>query len=202
MQFVIDGSFTVDAGPFAGAAGLEAWPNPSRGETSLRHSLGRSSAIGLQVYDLAGCCIRNVFAGPAIPGRHQARWDGRDHTGQRVASGVYLVELSSSDGRQQCRVCDPRAVSRRDPAAGIRARPPVVAPRARDRCRRRGAGLLVELLDEPPAAFLGRDDLQLGRWQAQKPCFHSRRVPDPELVPRDQRPHDRCDGCDFVAGQV
>ena len=47
--------------------------------TALNHSLGE----GLPVEDLEYL----------TPGRHEVYWDGRDVSGNQVASGVYFVQL-------------------------------------------------------------------------------------------------------------
>ena len=47
---------------------------------------------------MSGRRVANVPLGPVGPGRHSARWDGRDTLGIGVASGVYFVRLRGDRG--------------------------------------------------------------------------------------------------------
>ena len=47
--------------------------------TALNHSVGEGVPVENLEYSL--------------PGRHEAFWDGRDHRGAQVASGVYFIQL-------------------------------------------------------------------------------------------------------------
>lgn len=47
--------------------------------TALNHSVGE------------GVPVENLEY--ALPGRHEAFWDGKDHRGAQVASGVYFIQL-------------------------------------------------------------------------------------------------------------
>jgi len=46
-----------------------------------------------------------VLANGDLPaGRHAFRWDGTDDDGQRLASGIYLTRLVTSEGSQTSRM--------------------------------------------------------------------------------------------------
>ena len=48
----------------------------------------------LEIFDSAGRLVRTLLDHQARPaGRTDVVWDGRNHTGARVASGVYLCRL-------------------------------------------------------------------------------------------------------------
>ncbi len=74
------------------------YPSPSRGETSISYSVPSKSGgvVALRVYDAAGRLVRTLVEGRSGPGRHQARWDGRDAQGNAVASGIYFLRLSAN----------------------------------------------------------------------------------------------------------
>lgn len=59
--------------------------------------------VVVEVRDLAGELVREVYRGLAAAGRHRQRWDGLDGRGQRVAPGVYIcrVEVGTEKGRRQ-----------------------------------------------------------------------------------------------------
>ena len=55
-----------------------------------------SRDVILRVYNLLGQPVRTLALGSQPPGRHLARWDGRDETGATVSSGIYFVRLEAS----------------------------------------------------------------------------------------------------------
>jgi hypothetical protein len=93
---------TVDdnGGALAGRLVLEqSAPNPFNPLTTLAYTVPAGVArVELSVYSIAGRLVKTLVAGEAEPGRHEVIWDGRDATGERVSSGVYLVKLT--DGQR------------------------------------------------------------------------------------------------------
>ncbi len=77
-------------------------PNPFNPVTMLSFELDRPRYVELEIYDLAGRLVVQLLAGQQDAGRHQIPWQGQNMTGQRVASGSYLVRLTA-DGFMQSR---------------------------------------------------------------------------------------------------
>jgi hypothetical protein len=86
----------------AGAAGRLALyqnaPNPFASTTSVRFSVPQAGHVGVGVYDVAGRKVCDLVSQRLEAGPHTVEWDGRDASGSRVASGVYLVRLSTVGG--------------------------------------------------------------------------------------------------------
>ncbi|MBK7672624.1 MAG: VCBS repeat-containing protein [bacterium] len=76
-------------------ASLEAWPNPFN--PSVEFAVGMSGAASLRVdiHDVAGRRVRQLFEGPAAAGVFSLRWDGTDDQGARLPGGLYLVRAAS-----------------------------------------------------------------------------------------------------------
>jgi hypothetical protein len=79
---------------------LTVWPVPFHGgELNVSFptgGVGGSTAFTeVLVYDIAGRHIRTIIQGTFPVGAQQATWDGRDETGQLVASGIYIVRVTS-----------------------------------------------------------------------------------------------------------
>jgi hypothetical protein len=98
-QFVI-GSGTVtgigDDAPDvpAQAALYQNTPNPFNPVTTIRYDVPAGGAIvDLAVYDVAGRLVKQLAAGFQQPGAKTAVWDGRNDSGQQVATGVYFYRL-------------------------------------------------------------------------------------------------------------
>ena len=82
---------------------LRAFPNPARGPVVFTFAAGAQRAR-LQIFDVMGRHVRDVFAGLAPAGEHAVLWDGTDAHGVRVANGIYLARLAWQGGQLSARV--------------------------------------------------------------------------------------------------
>lgn len=69
------------------------YPNPFNPETAISYQLSAISNIELAVYNLLGQKIKTLVSETQQSGAHRVIWDGRDESGERVSSGVYLYRL-------------------------------------------------------------------------------------------------------------
>ena len=74
------------------------YPNPFNPETWIPFSLSTDSEVTVEVYRLDGTLVRTIGLGLMEAGEYTSRddavhWDGRNDTGERVASGVYFYRL-------------------------------------------------------------------------------------------------------------
>ena len=72
-------------------------PNPFNPQTSIRYYLADESNVRLELFDAAGRLVRTLVAERQSPGEYAAAWNGQDHQGRAVASGVYLYRLRVGD---------------------------------------------------------------------------------------------------------
>ena len=54
----------------------------------------------LNIYDARGHLVRKLISGRYEAGPFSAMWDGADHSGRQVASGVYQVRLVVRQGSE------------------------------------------------------------------------------------------------------
>lgn len=78
---------------------LSAAPNPFNPQTVIAWEVAQAGAGELTVHDVRGRLVRRLVAGELAVGRHEARWDGLDETGQRVPSGIYVARLRAAGGK-------------------------------------------------------------------------------------------------------
>ena len=79
---------------------LANYPNPFNPNTYIPYQLHAPAHVRLTIYDIRGALIWGIDLGYQQAGQYltsasAAHWDGRDHRGQRVASGVYLYQLQA-----------------------------------------------------------------------------------------------------------
>ena len=70
-------------------------PNPFNSSTVIRFVLPASDRVELAVYNLAGQRVATLVKGAREAGVYAVRWDGRDTSGQALASGVSTREIKN-----------------------------------------------------------------------------------------------------------
>jgi len=98
----INGSITVLP---AMTALLQNYPNPFNPETWVPYLLAEPAEVVINIYDVHGQLVRTVNtngvqpAGSYTTKGQAAYWDGRDESGERVASGLYFYTLTAGNFR-------------------------------------------------------------------------------------------------------
>ena len=80
------------------------YPNPFNPVTTIRYELPRGTGVTLVVFDLLGREVARLVDGMQPTGHHQAVWNGQDHTGQAVPSGIYIARLVTQDYTKSIKV--------------------------------------------------------------------------------------------------
>lgn len=81
------------------ATTLRAYPNPFNPTTTLSFVVPPGAPrVRVDIYDLRGARVRTLIAGAMPPGPGSVVWNGRDHGGNPVASGVYLARFECRGG--------------------------------------------------------------------------------------------------------
>ncbi len=76
------------------------YPNPFNPSTTISYSLPVSAQTLIVVYDLQGRTIRELINQPESAGQKSVQWDGKNATGNAVASGLYLYRIQSGSFTQ------------------------------------------------------------------------------------------------------
>ncbi len=81
---------------------LPNYPNPFNPETWMPYRLAKDAFVTLSIYDARGRVVRLLEIGRQIAAFYETRskaiyWDGRNESGEPVASGVYFYHLSAGD---------------------------------------------------------------------------------------------------------
>ncbi len=81
---------------------MQNFPNPFNPETWIPYYLADTATVTLRIYNVKGELIRSIDVGRQAAGAYTSKqsavyWDGKDDTGQAVASGVYFYQLLADD---------------------------------------------------------------------------------------------------------
>ena len=83
---------------------LANYPNPFNPETWIPYHLANASDVQISIYDISGALVRQLDLGHQRAGHYTSRsrsayWDGRNGSGEFVASGVYFYTLTADTFR-------------------------------------------------------------------------------------------------------
>ncbi|MCF7921227.1 MAG: T9SS type A sorting domain-containing protein, partial [Candidatus Marinimicrobia bacterium] len=73
------------------------YPNPFNPTTSINYVLPQASDVQLIIYNALGQEVRTLKAGHSNAGSYSVNWDGLDHSGNMVSSGLYIYTLTTGD---------------------------------------------------------------------------------------------------------
>ncbi len=108
----VDG-LALPVGELAGPAGpapafglaVAVFPNPSSSAAavfSFRALPG--DAVAVNIFDVRGRLVRELYRGDGTGAWGQVAWDGRDMAGRQVSAGVYFLGAHSSEGTRTTRL--------------------------------------------------------------------------------------------------
>lgn len=76
------------------------FPNPFNASTTISFNLARDTKVELSIYDLLGRKVTTLISDNMTAGLQTIAWNGKDATGNPVATGLYLYVLKTDEGSQ------------------------------------------------------------------------------------------------------
>jgi len=76
------------------------YPNPFNPDTNINFYIGSETITALEIYNLKGQKINTILNRKLSIGEYNIPWEGLDHDGNSVPSGLYLYKLRSGDFQQ------------------------------------------------------------------------------------------------------
>ena len=73
---------------------ISAYPNPFNPNCTINFQASQRSEVTIQVYNLAGQLVLNRSQKIELIGLNKWVWNGTSDTGNRVGSGIYLLQIS------------------------------------------------------------------------------------------------------------
>jgi len=68
-------------------------PNPFNATTHIGYQILKTGPVSLRIYDISGGLVAILIDDFKQAGYHRITWDGLNHSGVRIGSGVYFVHL-------------------------------------------------------------------------------------------------------------
>ncbi len=72
------------------------YPNPFNSTTSIKYRIAKSGRVSITIHDITGREIVSLMDDHITAGQHEINWDGCNYKGFAVASGFYIVKVSSN----------------------------------------------------------------------------------------------------------
>jgi serine protease AprX len=73
------------------------FPSPSNPSARIAYGVPEAASVSLKVYDLLGREVRTLVSRDLAAGSYLAEWDGTNSNGARVASGMYLYRMETTN---------------------------------------------------------------------------------------------------------
>ncbi|MFH1195095.1 MAG: FlgD immunoglobulin-like domain containing protein [bacterium] len=74
------------------------YPNPFNPSTTISFSLNENASVKLEVLDVLGNFIDELYSGDKAAGTYSFNWNGTDNSGRKVSSGNYIYRLTKTSG--------------------------------------------------------------------------------------------------------
>ncbi|MCL2063316.1 MAG: S8 family serine peptidase [Candidatus Cloacimonetes bacterium] len=71
------------------------YPNPFNPETIIKFSIAEDSQVNIDIYNIRGQKVKNIFSEYLTAGVHQTIWNGTDFYGRKVSSGIYFYRIEA-----------------------------------------------------------------------------------------------------------
>jgi hypothetical protein len=83
---------------------VQNYPNPFNPATRIRYQLPEAAEVRLSIFNLLGQEIKTLVQKSQPAGYYTVVWDGTDHAGAAVASGIYLYRIAAGKHLQTRRM--------------------------------------------------------------------------------------------------
>ena len=73
------------------------YPNPFNMQTTIEYVIPIKSHVEITIYNMLGQVVAQLVNDEKDSGRYRVVWDGLDHFGRPVVSGLYIFQIVSGD---------------------------------------------------------------------------------------------------------
>jgi len=83
---------------------LQAYPNPFTNSITISLETIHNTPVTINIYHINGSIVKTIQSKRVSGGSYSVSWDGKDFSGRKVNSGVYLVQLILNDRVENTRI--------------------------------------------------------------------------------------------------
>lgn len=69
------------------------YPNPFNPVTNIKYYISHPGQVNVDIYDVQGKRVREIFSGQKTTGTHVANFNGKDNLGLELSSGFYICHI-------------------------------------------------------------------------------------------------------------
>ncbi|NOX17797.1 MAG: T9SS type A sorting domain-containing protein [Chlorobi bacterium] len=69
------------------------YPNPFNPSTTIKYSINEPGNVSINIYDISGSLVKELYSGYKNPGDYQVAWNGQNSKGGKIASGTYFYQI-------------------------------------------------------------------------------------------------------------
>ena len=73
------------------------FPNPFNPETTISFTLNESKETEVDIYNIRGELVKNLYQGIANKGLNRINWNGKDNNYKQVAGGIYFYKMKTDN---------------------------------------------------------------------------------------------------------
>ncbi len=73
------------------------YPNPFTGSTTIEYTLGQTSNVVMEVFNIKGKMVKTLQDESLPAGKYNIQWDGTNDAGQQLPGGIYLYRLKTAE---------------------------------------------------------------------------------------------------------
>lgn len=77
------------------------YPNPFNSETRIDYEIPEPAFVTIKVYNTIGQEVRTLLENRLLTGTYSITWDGKDHKGKLVSTGIYIYILQHDTNNQR-----------------------------------------------------------------------------------------------------
>lgn len=83
---------------------LKAYPNPFKNTITINYQAIHNTPVNISIYNINGVKVKTIEDKNVSVGNYSVTWDGKDFSGKKVNSGIYLVQLVLNGRIENCRI--------------------------------------------------------------------------------------------------
>jgi len=83
---------------------VKAYPNPFNTSVNLEWTVPVAGDVKVEIIDIKGRVIKEIYSGKSHPGKFNAVWDGKDAEDEPMTSGIYIFRMKAENAEDSQKI--------------------------------------------------------------------------------------------------